>query len=70
MHVLNDLAERRFRVVHGDVRAAEWRDAGRRECYCAIESTRTLVCSNIQIPWPSCNSQMDINKGLTDREVA
>lgn len=29
-----------------------------------------LFCSNIQIPWPSSNAQMSINKGLTAREAA
>ena len=29
-----------------------------------------LSCSNIQIPWPSSNAQMSINKGLTAQEAA
>ena len=29
-----------------------------------------LFCSNIQIPWPSGNARMSINKGLTAREAA
>ena len=29
-----------------------------------------LFCSNIQIPWPSSNAQMTINKGLNARKAA
>jgi transposase len=29
-----------------------------------------LFCSNIQIPWPSSNTQMSINKGVTAQEAA
>ena len=29
-----------------------------------------LLCSNIQIPWPSSNAQMAINKGLNARKAA
>ena len=29
-----------------------------------------LFCSNIQIPWPSSNARMSINKGLTAHEAA